>query len=108
MIYTREWAIRATCDFVVVELPDGSGRAVWLIVEVYRVDLWGCLREQGRKVKAESWLVFRSASSDACKAIEEGGRTLRVFSLKPCRPKCSASSVGFGKPGKLYCQPAEL
>jgi len=31
----------------------------------------------------------------------EQPHTLRVLSLNPCRPKCSANSVGFGRPGKF-------
>jgi len=44
----------------------------------------------------------RSASAAAALAVEaEGSLTFRVFSLNPNRLKCSASSVGFGIPGKL-------
>jgi len=43
---------------------------------------------------------FSKGSPDALNVRQ--GLTLRVLSLKPCLAKCSASSVGFGSPGKLH------
>jgi hypothetical protein len=45
---------------------------------------------------------WRRAWAAAALVVDaDGSLTFRVFSLKPRRLKCSASSVGLGIPGKL-------
>lgn len=48
---------------------------------------------------------LRACAAAALAVDVEGSLTFRVFNLNPKRLKCSASSVGFGIPGKLILAP---